>query len=247
MDVWSFACEPCEQTANHPATSLASDAGVAGFGEEGSRWPSQYTIRSSSTNMHKLHLKRSVGCLALLLTAVNTDSFASFEAGLFISKTAMLMLRNQNLHLMAATTVKPGQRQILCCREKAALRITSSASVWAGNKSSVTFPLGYVAGNSIVTSVLAEEAVKSSKFTTLSNIRDVHTGRERSLGRRAAELSRGVSKHLWCRKTMFISAHELTQTLASWRCEPERSRTTSKRDVAAHDSRGERGYRKELC
>lgn len=159
----------------------------------------------------------------------------------------MLMLRNQNLHLMAATTVKPGQRQILCCREKAALRITSSASVWAGNKSSVTFPLGYVAGNSIVTSVLAEEAVKSSKFTTLSNIRDVHTGRERSLGRRAAELGRGVSKHLWCRKTMFISAHELTQTLASWRCEPERSRMTSKWDVAVHDSRGEQDYRKELC
>lgn len=139
---------------------------------------------------------------------------------------------------MAATTVKPSQRQLLCCREKAALRITSSASVWAGNKSSVTFPLGYVAGNSIVTSVLAEEAVKSSKFTTLSNIRDVHAGRERSLGKQTAELGRGVSKHLWCRKTMFISAHKLTQTLASWRCEPEQSRTTSKRDVAVHNSRG---------
>lgn len=132
-------------------------------------------------------------------------------------------------------------------REKAALRITSSASVWAGNKSSVTFPLSYVAGNSIVTSVLAEEAVKSSKFMTLSNIRDMHTGRESSLGKQAAELGRGVSKHLWCRKTMFISAHKLTQTLASWRCEPEQSRTISKRDVAIHDSRGEQGYRKELC
>lgn len=68
-----------------------------------------------------------------------------------------------------------------------------------------------------------------------------------ALASKAAELGRGVSKHLWCRKTMFISAHKLTQTLASWRCEPVQSRTTSKRDVAVHDSRGEQGYRKKLC
>lgn len=45
--------------------------------------------------MFTLRVKRSVGCLALLLTIANIDLFASFEAVMFTTNNAMLMLRNQ--------------------------------------------------------------------------------------------------------------------------------------------------------